>query len=67
MGDLPKLLRQAERTADAFGDMAEDGLRLDDESLARLARAQNSQDRWTRLGIWVGALALLAIAAAQIF
>jgi ubiquinone biosynthesis protein len=47
--------------------MAEDGLRLDEESVARIAHAQSSQDRWTRLGIWVGALALLAIAVAQIF
>jgi ubiquinone biosynthesis protein len=67
VGDLPKLLRQAERTADSFGAMAEDGLRLDEESVARIAHAQSSQDRWTRLGIWVGALALLAIAVAQIF
>jgi ubiquinone biosynthesis protein len=67
VGDLPKLLRQAERTADSFGAMAEDGLRLDEESVARIAQAQRSQDRWTRLGIWVGALALLAIAVAQIF
>ena len=66
VGDLPKLLRQAERTADSFGAMAEDGLRLDEESVARIAQAQSSQDRWTRLGIWVGALALLAIAVAQI-
>ncbi len=67
VGDLPKLLRQAEHAADSFAAMAEDGLRLDDESVVRLAQAQKAQDRWTRLGIWVGALALLAIAVAQIF
>ena len=57
VGDLPKLLRQAERTwRTAFADMAEEGLRLDDESVARLARAQSCrQDRWTRIGMWVGA------------
>lgn len=67
VGDLPKLLRQAEHAADAFGAMAEDGLRLDDESVARLAQAQKFQDHWMRIGIWVGALALLAIAVTQIF
>jgi ubiquinone biosynthesis protein len=66
VGDLPKLLRQAEHAADSFAVMAEDGLRLDEESVVRLAQAQKAQDRWTRLGIWVGALALLAIAVAQI-
>ena len=67
VGDLPKLLRQAERTADSFAEMAEDGLRLDDESVRRIAQAQRSQDRWTRIGIWIGALALVAIAASAIF
>ena len=67
VGDLPKLLSQAERTADSFVAMAEDGLRLDDESVARLANAQAAQDRWTRLGIWVGAAALVVIALSVIF
>jgi ubiquinone biosynthesis protein len=67
VGDIPKLLMQAERTADAFADMAEGGLRLDDESVARLAEAQAGKDRWSRTGIWVGAAALVAIALALLF
>jgi ubiquinone biosynthesis protein len=62
--DIPKFLGQAERTADAFSAMAEDGLRLDDHTVERLAEAQSRRNRTSRLGIWVGAIALAAIALA---
>ncbi len=67
VGDLPRLLLQAERTVDAFGAMVEDGLHLDDRSVERLAEAQAHKDRWSRAGIWVGAAALVAIALALLF
>ena len=67
VGDIPKLLLQAERTADAFAAMAEEGLRLDEHSVERLAGAQRRQDRSTRIGIWVGAIALVAIALTLLF
>jgi ubiquinone biosynthesis protein len=67
MGDIPKLLGQAERTAEALSAMAEDGLRLDDHTVERLAEAQGRENRASRIGIWVGALALAAIALALIF
>ncbi len=67
VGDLPRLLLQAERTVDAFGAMVEDGLHLDDRSVERLAEAQAHKDRWSRTGIWVGAAALVAIAFALLF
>jgi ubiquinone biosynthesis protein len=67
MGDIPKLLGQAERTAEALSSMAEEGLRLDDHTVERLAEAQGRQDRPSRIGIWVGAIALAAIALALLF
>jgi len=67
VGDIPKLLLQAERAADAFADMAEQGLRLDTNSVERLAQAQNRQDRTARVGIWVAAIALVAIALSLVF
>jgi ubiquinone biosynthesis protein len=67
MGEVPKFLGQAERTADAFMAMVEEGLRLDDHTVQRLAEAQAARDRWMRLGVWVGALALVAIALAMLF
>ncbi|MGI8851789.1 MAG: 2-polyprenylphenol 6-hydroxylase [Methyloceanibacter sp.] len=67
VGDIPKLLGQAERAADAFSSMAEEGLRLDDHTVERLAEAQGRQNRTSRIGIWVGALALAAIAIALLF
>jgi ubiquinone biosynthesis protein len=67
MGDIPKLLGQAERTAEALSSMAEEGLRLDDHTVERLAEAQGRENRASRIGIWVGALALAAIALALLF
>jgi ubiquinone biosynthesis protein len=67
MGDIPKLLGQAERTADAFAAMAEEGVRLDDQTVERLAEAQSRQERGNRIAIWVGAIALLAIAVSLLF
>jgi ubiquinone biosynthesis protein len=67
MGEIPKFLGQAERTAEALSAMAEDGLRLDDHTVERLAEAQGREGRASRIGIWIGALALAAIALALLF
>ena len=67
VGDIPRLLGQAERTAEALSAMAEEGFRLDDHTVERLAEAQGRQNRASRIGIWVGALALAAIALALLF
>src|SRR5215471_2641747 len=47
--DIPKLLGQAERTADAFSAFVEDGLRLDDYTVERLAEAQSRKNRANRI------------------
>jgi ubiquinone biosynthesis protein len=67
VGDIPKFLGQAERTAEALSAMAEEGFRLDDHTVERLAEAQGRQSRASRIGIWVGALALAVIALALLF
>ncbi|MDH3579551.1 MAG: 2-polyprenylphenol 6-hydroxylase [Hyphomicrobiales bacterium] len=66
VGEIPKLLSRAERTATAFSEMAESGLRLDQETVERMAEAQAQRNRFGRWGIWVGALSLVAIAVALI-
>jgi ubiquinone biosynthesis protein len=67
MSDIPKLLGQAERTADAFSAMFDEGVRLDEHTVERLAEAQSRQNRATRIGIWIGAIALAVIALALVF
>ncbi len=67
MGEVPRLLRQAEAVGDSFASMAQDGVRLDDATVARLAEAQRRQDRPQRIALWIAALALVAIAAALIW
>jgi hypothetical protein len=60
---VPRLLEQAERAALALAEMARGGLRLDEDTIERLAAAQAREARWSRWALWVGALALAAIAA----
>jgi len=62
LGDVPALLGQAERTLVALAEAARSGVRLDDETVARLAEADSRNARWSRVALWVSALALAAIA-----
>ena len=62
LADAPALLAQAERTARAFGELAASGVRLDDDTVARLAKAEAGAGWWGRVALWIGALSLLAIA-----
>lgn len=62
LADLPELLRQSQKAAAAFAEMARTGVHLDDETVASLARERTRAGRWTRIGIWIGALSLLAMA-----
>jgi ubiquinone biosynthesis protein len=60
--EVPRLLEQAERTALALADMARGGLRLDDDTVQRLAAAEARSTRSGRWALWLAALALAAIA-----
>jgi ubiquinone biosynthesis protein len=63
VAEVPRLLEQGERVAQALAETAQAGLRLDDETIERLAAAQARHDRWSRWAMWATAAALLAIAA----
>ena len=62
LADVPRLMEQAERSALAFADMAQNGVRLDDGTIKRIARENSRQGLMGRLALWVGALALVAAA-----
>jgi ubiquinone biosynthesis protein len=63
VAEVPRLLERGERVAQALAETAQAGLRLDDETIERLAAAQARHDRWSRWAMWATAAALLAIAA----
>jgi ubiquinone biosynthesis protein len=65
LGDVPALLGQAERTLVALAEAARSGVRLDDETVERLAATDAAQGRWSRVALWIGALALAGIALAM--
>ncbi len=67
VGEIPRLLSSAESAAEAFADMAHDGLRLDDATIARMAEEQSRQGRAGRTALWIGALSLAAIAFSMLF
>ena len=60
--DLPRLLEQAERSAHAFSGMAREGVRLDDDTVRRIATENHRQSRLDRWAIWAGVVALAVLA-----
>ena len=56
LAEVPRLLEQAERSAQSFAVMAGSGIRLDDQSISRLAAAQR-KGRWLDIAIGAGLLA----------
>ncbi len=59
---LPRLSEQATKLTQSLTQISENGLRLEDDTVARLSVATDRRGWWGRLGIWTGALALAAIA-----
>ncbi|PPD27423.1 MAG: 2-polyprenylphenol 6-hydroxylase [Hyphomicrobium sp.] len=65
LGEVPVLLGQAERMAVAIATMARDGVRVDANTVQRIADADERQSRWSTRALWLGAASLAAIAARQ--
>lgn len=65
LGEVPVLLGQAERMAVAIATMARDGVRVDANTVQRIADADERQNRWSTRALWLGAASLAAIAARQ--
>jgi ubiquinone biosynthesis protein len=63
--DLPVFLSGAEKAFAALGDLAGNGVRLDDTTIERFAEKQNAKSRWRTAALWVAAIALVVIALGQ--
>ena len=61
---MPRVLEQGETAAQAFAQMAQNGLRLDDETIRKLAAEEAGYGRASRAALWVGAVALVMMAFA---
>lgn len=59
---LPTLLAGAERLLGSMAEMARNGVRLDDASIARLAAEEARHSRSGRVALWVAAVAIAAMA-----
>ncbi len=60
LAEVPRLLEQAERTAQSFAQMANHGVRLDEESIKRLVEEQ-TRFRWRDVIPWTLVVAFLAV------
>ncbi|MEL6374468.1 MAG: 2-polyprenylphenol 6-hydroxylase [Pseudomonadota bacterium] len=61
---LPRLAQRAERAGEALQRLADGGVKLDEKSVAQV-RAPNRADVAGRVALWIGALALAALAVMQ--
>ena len=59
----PGLLNQAQIALAGFTDMSKNGVRLDDETVKKIAAERSHSNRWA---IWLAALSLLALALRQL-
>ncbi len=66
MADLPELLGSAGQAAHHLSQLTSGGgLRLDNHTTRRLAAVQSRHSRSTRAALWIGAIALAALAVAE--
>src|SRR5215468_2808227 len=63
VAEVPRLLERGEQVAEALAEAARAGLRLDDDTIERLAAAQARQDRWSRWALLAAIAALIAALA----
>ena len=60
---LPEMLGEAQRATQMLAEMSQGGgIRLDAETTRELARARSKEDRWQRMALVVGVVALVVIA-----
>ncbi len=63
--EVPRLLQQAEQAAISMGDLTRAGLRLDDETIGKLAHQRSRHPNARLAAMWLGALSLALIALVQ--
>jgi ubiquinone biosynthesis protein len=57
----PEFAHRAERLSREIDQMAENGLRFDEDTTTRIGKAEARATRWGRVALWVIALALVWI------
>lgn len=67
IAEAPRVLEKAEKATVAFADMAEGGLRIDDDSIERIARRQSRGAWWAQTARWIIAISLAVIAWSVLF
>ncbi len=63
LSDLPDVLIETERAASGLAEMARNGVKLDDATVAAIARERARRERWGRVALWIGALSLALLTA----
>jgi ubiquinone biosynthesis protein len=66
LAELPALLIEGRQTALALGVMARNGLRLDDDTVKKIAREKARYLRASCIALWLGALSLAVLTASAL-
>jgi ubiquinone biosynthesis protein len=64
ISEVPRLISQTERAGQSLAVMAEKGIRLDDETIKRMATQERRQRFWSNAALWVIAVSAALLAAA---
>jgi len=64
ISEAPRLIAEAERAGHSLARMADTGIRLDDETIRRIAVQERRQGFWGRAALWLIAASVTVIAAA---
>ena len=62
--EVPRLITQTERAGQSLALMAEKGVRLDEETVRRIAAEERRQGFWGRAALWIIAASVAALALA---
>ena len=61
ISEAPRLITEAERAGHSLAQMADTGVRLDDETIRRIAINERQQGLWTRIALWMIAAGVTAL------
>jgi len=67
IGEMPRVIQQTELAGQALASMAQSGIRLDDETIRRIATEERQQGFWGRAALWVIAISAAVLATAALY
>ncbi len=67
ISEAPRLISEAERAGHSLAQMADSGIRLDNETIRRIAINERQQCLWGRIALWIIAASVALMAVMSLF